>query len=68
MSRNFLIVSALALSLIIPSVALASDRDDDVARTHKAADVFRDIMNTPDKGIPGACWHRQNALRLFPAK
>jgi SH3 domain-containing YSC84-like protein 1 len=68
MSRNFLIVSALALSLIIPSVALASDRDDDVARTHKAADVFKDIMNTPDKGIPRGLLASAKCIAIVPGE
>ena len=68
MSRNFLLVSALALSLIVPSVALASDRDDDVSRTHKAADVFRDIMNTPDKGIPRGLLASAKCIAIIPGE
>src|SRR5580692_5073110 len=68
MSKNFLLVSALALALIIPSLALASDRDDDVARTRKAADVFRDIMNTPDKGIPRGLLASAKCIAIIPGE
>src|ERR1700730_8687599 len=68
MSRNFLIVSALALSLSIPTVAFASDRDDDVKRIHRAAEVFRDVMNTPDKGIPRDLLHSARCIAIIPGE
>src|SRR5277367_6314148 len=68
MRRNFLVVSALALSLLIPAVASASDRDDDVARTHKAADVFREIMSTPDKGIPQDLLASAKCVAIVPGE
>jgi len=66
MSRNFLIVSALALSLSIPAVAFASDRDDDVKRIHKAAEVLQEIMNTPDKGIPQDLLASAKCIAIIP--
>src|SRR5271155_1479607 len=66
MSRNFLIVSALALSLSIPTVAFASDRDDDVKRTHKAAEVFKEIMSAPDKGIPQDLLASAKCIAIIP--
>ena len=50
MLKRLLIFSALIL--IVTQIAAASDRDDDVARTQKAAQVFKEIMATPDRGIP----------------
>src|SRR5580704_7846061 len=50
MLKRLLIVATLALVVALPAVA--SDHEDDVKRTHKAAEVFREIMNTPDQGIP----------------
>jgi hypothetical protein len=41
----------LAVTILIgiaSLTAVASDRDDDVNRTQKAAQVFKEIMNTPD--------------------
>jgi lipid-binding SYLF domain-containing protein len=66
MSRNFLIVSVLALSLTIPTAVLASDRDDDVKRTHKAAEVFKEIMTTPDKGIPNSLLASARCIAVIP--
>ena len=68
MSKNFLIISALALSLSIPAVASASDREDDVSRTHKAADVFKEIMNTPDKGIPNGLLASAKCVAVIPGE
>ncbi len=45
MLKRTLILSTLMLLGV--SLAQASDRDDDVARTQKAAQVFTEIMNTP---------------------
>src|ERR1019366_6375780 len=50
MLKRLLIVSMLTVFVTLP--ALASDQEDDVKRTQKAAQVFKEIMNTPDKGIP----------------
>ena len=50
MLKRFLVLSTIAM--FAAPFAFASDRDDDVARTEKAAQVFRQIMDTPDKGIP----------------
>ena len=50
MLKRLLIVATLAL--LVSLTSFASDREDDVNRTHKAAQVFKEIMNTPDQGIP----------------
>jgi SH3 domain-containing YSC84-like protein 1 len=50
MFKRLLIFSTLVL--VAAQIAVASDRDEDVARTQKAAQVFKEIMDTPDKGIP----------------
>ena len=50
MLKRILIVTTLVL--LVTLTAVASDRDDDVNRTNKATQVFKEIMNTPDQGIP----------------
>ena len=50
MFKHLLIFSTILL--VAAPLALASDREDDVARTEKAAQVFKQIMDTPDQGIP----------------
>ena len=47
MLKRLLFVTTLGLLVTLP--AIASDREDDVNRTHKAAEVLKEIMNTPDQ-------------------
>ena len=46
MLKRMLVVTILGLLVTIS--AIASDREDDVNRTHKAAQVFKEIMDTPE--------------------
>ncbi len=64
MLKRTLILSTLILLSI--SFAQASDREDDVARTHKAAQVFTEIMNTPDQGIPHDLLDRAKCIAIIP--
>ena len=48
MLKRFLIFSTLVL--LAAQVAVASDREDDTSRARKAAQVFKEIMDTPDQG------------------
>jgi SH3 domain-containing YSC84-like protein 1 len=68
MAKNLLIISALLLSLAIPAASLASDRDDDVTRVHRAAEVFKEIMNTPDKGIPRELLESAKCVAIVPGE
>jgi len=60
-----LLISSIVLLAVAPC-ALASDRDDDVARTEKAALVFRQIMETPDKGIPHDLLNKAKCVAIIP--
>jgi lipid-binding SYLF domain-containing protein len=64
MLKRFLILSTLAL--IGAQTVIASDREDDVARTQKAAQVFAEIMNTPDKGIPHDLLDKAKCIAIIP--
>jgi lipid-binding SYLF domain-containing protein len=64
MLKRLLIFSAIVL--VVSQVAVASDRDDDVARTQKAAQVFKEIMNTPDQGIPHDLLHKAKCIAIIP--
>ncbi len=64
MWKRILIVSSLIL--LVTLSALASDREDDVNRTNKAAEVFRQIMDTPDKGIPNDLLARAKCIAIIP--
>ena len=64
MLKRLLIVATLALVVALPAVA--SDREDDVNRTHKAAQVFKEIMNTPDQGIPQDLLASAKCIAIIP--
>jgi lipid-binding SYLF domain-containing protein len=64
MLKRLVICSAFVLCL--SQMAVASDHDDDLARTQKAAQVFREIMDTPDKGIPHDLLDRAKCIAIIP--
>jgi len=64
MFKRLLIVSMLAM--LGTMTAVASDREDDVNRTHKAAEVFKEIMNAPDQGIPNDLLNSAKCIAIIP--
>jgi lipid-binding SYLF domain-containing protein len=66
MYKNMLIVTVAGLGLILP--AIASDRNDDVERVEKAARVFREIMNTSDRGIPRDLLEKAKCIAIIPGQ
>ena len=67
MSKKFLLTSALCFCLSVPAIAFAaSDREDDVHRLGTSTDVFREIMNTPDKGIPHRLLESAKCIAIIP--
>src|SRR5579863_1016428 len=64
MLKRLLIVTSLVL--LVTGTAIASDREEDVSRTHKAAEVFREIMNTPDQGIPQDLLESAKCIAIIP--
>ncbi len=64
MLKRILIVTTLVL--LVTLTAVASDRDDDVNRTNKAAQVFKEIMNTPDQGIPQELLESAKCIAIIP--
>src|SRR6202789_3591799 len=60
-------IFAVTILIAIASLtAVASDREDDVNRTQKAAEVFKEIMNTPDKGIPTDLLESSKCIAIIP--
>ena len=55
-----------ALGLLVTLSAVASDREDDVNRNHKAAEVFKQIMDTPDHGIPHDLLNKARCIAIIP--
>lgn len=64
MLKRVLIFSTLVL--FAAQVAVASDRDDDTARTRRAAQVFKEIMDTPDQGIPHQLLESAKCIAIIP--
>jgi lipid-binding SYLF domain-containing protein len=64
MLKRILIVTALTFAVSL--TAVASDREDDVNRTRKAAEVFKQIMDTPDKGIPHGLLESAKCIAIIP--
>ena len=59
----------MALSRIVlcaAQIAIASDREDDATRTRKAAQVFKEIMDTPDQGIPHDLLQSAKCIAIIP--
>ena len=60
------LLTTITLTLLVALSAVASDREDDVNRTHKAAQVFKEIMNAPDQGIPHDLLESAKCIAVIP--
>ena len=63
LKRIFAVTILIAFASL---TAVASDREDDVNRTQKAAQVFQEIMNTPDQGIPSDLLGSAKCIAIIP--
>ncbi len=59
--------AALTLALVVPVFA-SSNRDDDAGRVQHANQVFREIMQTPDKGIPKEILEGAQCVAIVPSE
>lgn len=66
MKKKICILSVVAVLMSLSVNLSASDRDDDVGRIKKAAQVFHEIMNTPDKGIPNEILESAKCIAIIP--
>ena len=64
MVKRLLIMPVLLLA--DAQIAAASDRADDVARTQKAAQVLKEVMDAPDKGIPHDLLETAKCIAIVP--
>jgi len=64
MLKRVLMFSTIVL--LAAQVAVASDREDDATRTRKAAQVFKEIMDTPDRGIPQGLLQSAKCIAIIP--
>src|SRR6202161_3251196 len=60
------ILAVTILMAFASLTAVASDREDDANRTQKAAQVFKEIMNTPDQGIPSNLLESAKCIAIIP--
>jgi lipid-binding SYLF domain-containing protein len=67
MLKRIMILSVLTLCITLTAVA-SSDREDDVKRAHKAAEVFQAIMNAPDQGIPQDLLNSAKCIAIIPGE
>lgn len=70
-SRSMIKMAAvLCLMLAVSTVSLAQAKKnlkDEVQQSEKAAKVFREIMDTPDKGIPQELLENAECVAVFPS-
>jgi lipid-binding SYLF domain-containing protein len=64
MVKHLLILSTILL--VAAPIVRASDRQDDNDRTQKAAQVFKEIMDTPDKAIPHDLLDTAKCIAIIP--
>jgi lipid-binding SYLF domain-containing protein len=67
MSKRILAVIALLTGLALPALA-RSDRNDDVERVRKSAQVFREITSTPDNAIPEELLESAKCIAIIPGE
>lgn len=61
------IVSVLALTLLMTTAALAQEKlKDEKNQSQKAAEVFREIMDIPEKEIPRDILDKAECVAVFP--
>jgi SH3 domain-containing YSC84-like protein 1 len=66
MKKYFAAFSALAFFLILPIISrAASDKEDDIDRTQRAARVFQEIMDAPDSISPGVL-NKARCIAIIP--
>lgn len=64
--KRLLMVSVLMSAVASP--LWASDREDDNARLRAATEVFKEIMSTPDKGIPQELLESAKCIAIIPGE
>ncbi|NOT61784.1 MAG: hypothetical protein HOP19_16340, partial [Acidobacteria bacterium] len=65
MKVRSLLLSAAFIFGLAP-LALAQDKKDEIEQSQKAATVFTEIMNTPDKSVPKNLLDRAECVAVFP--
>ncbi|MBK7599687.1 MAG: lipid-binding SYLF domain-containing protein [Acidobacteria bacterium] len=67
--KNKLLTSLMmifCLTVTLSVSTLAFDKEDAVSQARKSATVFKEIMATPDKGVPGDILDKAFCVAVFP--
>lgn len=67
MKKYLLAFIALVVFLVLPLVSFASDKQDDINRLQRAAQVFQEIMNAPDAISPGVL-NKARCIAIIPGE
>jgi lipid-binding SYLF domain-containing protein len=70
MRSIFRTATVLCLTLAVSTIGhaqTAKNLDDEIGQSDKAARVFRQIMDTPDKGIPKDLLEKAECIAVFPS-
>ena len=65
MKVRSLLLSAAFVFALVP-LATAQDQKDEIEQSQKAATVFTEIMNTPDKAVPQKLLDSAECVAVFP--
>lgn len=68
LKRSILTLLAVGLILSMPGIVSASDREDDENRIQRATEVFHQIMEAPDKGIPNSVLDNAKCIAIIPGE
>ena len=64
--RTVWLAGILVLGFVWP--AAASNRTDDVNRINSSTQVFREVMSTPDKGVPQELLEKAKCIAIIPGE
>jgi lipid-binding SYLF domain-containing protein len=70
MKSIFRTVIVLCLTMAVGTIAHAqtpTNLDDEISQSDKAARIFREIMDTPDKGVPQDLLEKAECVAVFPS-
>ncbi|HLI35631.1 MAG TPA: lipid-binding SYLF domain-containing protein [Terriglobia bacterium] len=70
MSKRTIVILLGLLIAGLASVAMSatSSRSDDIERIHHAAEVFQEIMSTPDKAVPQELMESAKCIAIIPGE
>lgn len=68
LKKSILAFLAVGLVLSMPGIVSASDREDDEGRIQRATEVFHQIMESPDRGIPREILETAKCIAIIPGE